>query len=118
MRHLGLRHRLARAALGRDTSSFARRWPGKVLIAVILPAIPAAMLFKSVSGGTYADDSWAALLMAAALALAYLVSRRLLVTVLVAGLVVGVTSWVLAPDLATTDLLGVDLLGADLRGPD
>ena len=46
------------------------------------------MVLTSVAGGRYgryADDSWKALLMLVVLAVAYLASRRLLITVLVGG---------------------------------
>ena len=36
--------RSLRAALARDTSTFARRWPGKLLVAAVLAAVPAADL--------------------------------------------------------------------------
>ena len=55
-----------RSLLARDTAGFARGWVGKVSVAVILIAIPAAMVLSSVAGGRYgryADDSWKALLM-------------------------------------------------------
>ena len=89
-----------RTAFGRDTESFARRWPGEVLVAGVLVAIPLWMAFASVRAGRYADDSWTALLMVMVLTVAYLVSRRLVLTVLVAGIVVAVTSWALVPHLA------------------
>ncbi len=100
--HLVLRRRPLRTAFGRDTSSFAARWPGKLLAAAVLFLVPAAMLYNSLARGTYADDSWVAVLMLVVLAVAYLASRRLLLTLLVAGVVVSVTSWVLAPNLAST----------------
>ncbi len=90
--------------LDRDTASFARRWPGKVLVASVLVLIPVSMLVISVSGGrygSYADDSWKALLMMVVLAGSYVATRRLLLTVLIGAVTVAVASWVLAPDLAT-----------------
>ena len=63
-----VRRRPLRSLLVRDTASFARGWVGKVLVAVVLVAIPAAMVRHSVAGsryGRYADDSWKALLMLA-----------------------------------------------------
>ncbi len=60
------------------------------------------MVLTSLRAGRYADNSWTALLMVAVLAAMYIVSRRLLLTVLVAGLVVSLASWVLAPHLAST----------------
>jgi CubicO group peptidase (beta-lactamase class C family) len=99
--HLAVRRRKLRTAFGRDSASFARRWPGKVLVAAVLLAIPAAMTLLSFSAGRYADDSWTALLMLIVLAGGYALSGRLLPTVLVAGLLVSGTSWVLAPHLAT-----------------
>jgi len=87
-------------ASDRTLAGFARRWPGRVLVVGVLVAIPAAMLYASLNGGTYADDSWTALLMTGALALAYLVSRRLIPTVLVGALVVGLAIWTLSPSLA------------------
>ena len=74
-----------------------------MLVAASLIVIPAAMVLSSVVGdryGRYADDSWKALLMLLVLAATYLVSRRLLLTVLVAAVTVGVASWVMSPNLA------------------
>ena len=93
-----------RSLLARDTAGFARGWVGKVSAAVILVAIPVAMVVSSVAGsryGRYADDSWKALLMLAVLAGTYLASRRLLLTVFVASVAVGVAAWVMSPNLAT-----------------
>ena len=100
--HLAARRRPLRSAFGRDTDSFAARWPGKLLVAAALLVTPAWMVFQSLSRGTYADDSWASLLTLVVLVVAYLATRRLLLTLLIAGVVVSVTSWVLAPDLAGT----------------
>ncbi|WP_166789220.1 serine hydrolase domain-containing protein [Cryobacterium sp. TmT2-59] len=95
------RHRLVRALTGRDTDSFARGWLGKVLVGIILLVAPVVMLFASLRRGTYADDGWRAVLVLAVLAVVYFVSRRVLLTVLVAGLVVGLTSWAMVPAVAT-----------------
>ena len=100
--HLVVRRRPLHTAFNRDIDSFAARWPGRSLVAATLVAVPAAMLFASVAQGTYADDSWTGLSILVVLAVAYLASRRLLLTLLVAGVVVSVTSWVLAPNLAGT----------------
>jgi CubicO group peptidase (beta-lactamase class C family) len=99
-----VRRRPLRTLLVRDRVSFARRWPGKVLVAATLVAIPATMVLLSLGGGRYgryADDSWKALLMLVVLAGSYLASRRLVLTVLVAATTVAIVSWVLSPDLAT-----------------
>ena len=101
----GTRRRLLGVLLARDTATFARRWPGKLLVAVVLIAIPATMILISVGGGRfgqYADDSWKALLMLAVLLGCYLVTRRLVLTVLVGAVAVALASWTLAPDLAAT----------------
>lgn len=98
-----VRRRPLRTLLVRDTAWFARGWAGKLLVAAVLFAIPATMVLSSVAGGRYgryADDSWKALLVLIVLAGTYLASRRLLLTVLVAAVGVGVVSWVVAPDLA------------------
>jgi CubicO group peptidase (beta-lactamase class C family) len=94
-----------RRLLDRDTASFAQRWPGKVLVATVLLLIPASMVAGSVSGdryGSYADDSWQALLMLVVLAASYLATRRLLLTVLIGAITVAAASWVLSPNLADT----------------
>ena len=94
-----------RLLLLRDTASFAHGWAGKVLVAVVLIAIPTIMVLGSVGGsryGRYADDSWKALLMLVVLAGSYLASRRLVLTVLIGAVTVAVVSWVLSPDLAET----------------
>ncbi|MGB8384843.1 MAG: hypothetical protein WCG47_26990, partial [Dermatophilaceae bacterium] len=80
-----VRRRSPRTLLARDSDSFARRWQGKILVAVILLAIPAAMTLLSVSAGRYVDDSWRALLILVVLAGSYLASHRLVLTVLVAA---------------------------------
>ncbi|WP_168625901.1 serine hydrolase domain-containing protein [Cryobacterium sp. BB307] len=85
----------------RDTESFARRWPGKLLIALVMLVLPIAVLQLSLSSGGYADI-WPAPLMAVALAGVYLISRRLIVTVVVSTLIVGVSSALLAPTLSTS----------------
>jgi CubicO group peptidase (beta-lactamase class C family) len=95
--------RPARSLFARDTAWFARRWPGKLFVAVVLTVIPVSMVLLSLSGdryGRYADDSWKALLMLVVLAVGYLVTRRLLLTVLVGAVTVALASWWLAPDLA------------------
>jgi hypothetical protein len=74
--HLAVRRRTLRTAFGRDSASFASRWPGKVLVAAVLLAIPAAMVSLSFSAGRYADDSWTALLVLIVLAGGYTASRR------------------------------------------
>jgi CubicO group peptidase (beta-lactamase class C family) len=86
--------------IARDTSTFARRWPGKLLVAVGLGAIPALLLLRSVVGGSYINDSWIAVLAAGVLIAGYAISRRLLVTVLIAALVLGVTTVGVAPRVA------------------
>jgi CubicO group peptidase (beta-lactamase class C family) len=98
--HVGVRREPLRAAFGRDRDALTRRWPGKALVAGVLVAIPAVMVFASLRAGRYADDSWTALLMVLFLTVGYLISGRLVLTVLVAGLVVSVTSWGFAPHLA------------------
>ena len=101
--HTLVRRRPLRSLLARDSVTFARRWPGKLLVAVVLVLIPATLVTLSVIGdryGRYADDSWKALLMLVVLAGSYLATRRLALTVLIGAVTVAVTSWVLAPNLA------------------
>jgi CubicO group peptidase (beta-lactamase class C family) len=100
-----VQRRPLRALLSRDTASFARGWAGKLLVAVVLVAIPVAMVMGSVGGGRYGryeDDSWKALLMLVVLAGSYAASRRLVLTVLIAAVTVAVVSWALSPNLAVT----------------
>ena len=100
-----VRRRPLRTLLVRDTASFARHWWGKLLVAAVLVALPAAMVVTSLGGsryGRYADDSWKALLMLVVLAGAYLASRRLVITVLVGAATVALVSWALSPNLADT----------------
>jgi len=89
--------RTLRVALARDNMTFARRWPGKALVAAVLVAIPGVLLVRSVRGGSYIDDSWIAILAALVVAVSYALSRRLLATVLVTGLVVGAASLAMTP---------------------
>ncbi len=92
-----------RALLLRDTASFARGRAGKLLVAAVLVAIPVTMVLTSVGGGRYGryfDDSWKALLMLVVLAGSYLVSRRLVLTVLIGTVTLAVVSWALSPGLA------------------
>ncbi len=99
--HLAVLRRPLRTAFGRGTGSFAARWPGWILVATALLGAPAVMVYFSFSRGTYADDSWKALLLAALLGVGYAVSRRLLLTVLIGGVVVSMSAWLLAPNLAS-----------------
>ena len=101
--HTLVRRRPLRRLLARDSVTFARRWPGKLLVAVVLVLIPATLVTLSLIGdryGRYADDSWKALLMLVVLAGSYLATRRLALTVLIGAVAVAVTSSVLAPNLA------------------
>ncbi len=91
-----------RILLRRDTSTFARRWPGKILVAGVLVVVPTFMLFRSLQAGRYVDNSWQAVLMAALLILGYFATRRLMLTLAGAVLAVIVISAVLAPHLATS----------------
>ena len=96
-------HRRLRALLARDSTTFARGRAGKLLVAAGLITVPVAMVLLSVIGdryGRYADDSWKALLMLVVLLASYLVTRRLLLTVIIGAVAVAVASWVLAPNLA------------------
>ncbi len=99
--------------LVRDTASFARQWWGKLLVVAVLVALPAAMVVTSLGGGRYgryADDSWKALLLLVVLAVAYLASRRLVITVLIGAVTVALVSWALSPNLADTRTGDVSLL--------
>ena len=96
--------RRLRALLARDSATFARGWAGKLLVVAVLITVPVAMVLGSVTGdryGRYADDSWKALLMLVVLLGSYLVTRRLLLTVIIGVVAVALASWVLAPNLAT-----------------
>ena len=76
-----VRRRPLRTLLARDSVTFASRWPGKLLVAMVLVLIPATLVALSVIGdryGRYADDSWKALLVLVVLAGSYLATRRLL----------------------------------------
>ncbi len=98
-----LLRRPVRSLLVHDTASFARGWVGKVSVVATLFVVPVAMLLPSVAGGRYgryADDSWKTLLMVVVLVATYLLTRRLLVTMLVAAATVGIASWVMSPALA------------------
>ena len=112
------RRRPLTTLLVRDTAWFARHWWGKVLVVVVLVALPAAMVVTSLAGsryGRYADDSWKALLLLVVLVVAYLASRRLVVTVLIGAVTVALVSWALSPNLAdarngdATVLAGIDV---------
>jgi hypothetical protein len=100
-----VRRRRLRTLLARDTASFARHWWGKLWVAAVLVGLPAAMVVTSLGGsryGRYADDSWKALLLLVVLAVAYLASRRLVVTVLIGAVTVAVVSSALSPHLAAS----------------
>jgi hypothetical protein len=94
------RFRVLQVLRRRDSVTFARRWPGKVLVAVVLLFIPVFMLFWSLRADRYTDNSWQAVLMAAVLVVAYVATRRLVVTVTVGVLAVAAVTWALTPDLA------------------
>ncbi|HSP53433.1 MAG TPA: serine hydrolase domain-containing protein [Cryobacterium sp.] len=102
-------------AVARDTSTFARRWPGKALVAAVLVAIPVVFLVRSVRGGSYIDNSWIAVLAAVVVVVVYALSRRLLATVLVAGLVLGAASLAMAPHVAAAST-GDDIVLERLDG--
>ncbi|GAA1060122.1 serine hydrolase domain-containing protein [Agromyces bracchium] len=106
--------RSLRATFARDTSTFARRWPGKLFVVAVLVAVPAAFLLRSLLGGSYIDDSWVAVLAAFTLVVAYAFSRRLLVTVLVAALVLGAATLGMTPRVASAHT-GDDALLARLE---
>jgi CubicO group peptidase (beta-lactamase class C family) len=62
------------------------------------------MVLVSLSGGRYGryeNDSWRALLLLVVLSGSYLLTRRLLLTVLIGVVTVALASWVLSPSLAT-----------------
>ncbi|MGV8895041.1 MAG: serine hydrolase domain-containing protein [Rhodoglobus sp.] len=92
---------ILRSFLARDSAAFASRWPGKLMVVSLLVGAPAALLLGSLYRGTYINDSWVALLTLVALGGTYLVSKRLIVSVLVSAVVVGVTILGIAPRLAT-----------------
>ena len=91
-----------RVMLAHDATTFARRWPGKLLVATVLGAIPTALLLRSLLGGSYINDSWIAVLAAAIVIVGYALSRRLLVTVLITVLVINVVTVSVAPQVAST----------------
>ncbi len=93
--------RIARTLIARDTTTFARRIPGKLLVAVTLMGFPTALLLRSVITGSYINDSWMAALAAIVIAITYLMSRRLLVTLVATAVVLAVTAIAIAPRLST-----------------
>jgi CubicO group peptidase (beta-lactamase class C family) len=96
-----VRRRPLRQLWARDTATFAHGWAGKLLVGAILFVVPTAMLLQSLRMDQYANDSWVALVTGVVLGCGYLALRRLVLTVAVAALAVGVTSWMLIPSLAT-----------------
>lgn len=90
-----------RAALRPDTDTFARRLPGKIIVGVALLAIPAVALGFSLWRGSFIDDSWFAALWLVLLGVGYHLSRRLLLTVLAAAVIVGVVAGAAVPRLST-----------------
>jgi CubicO group peptidase (beta-lactamase class C family) len=96
--------RRLRALLSRDSATFARGWAGKLFVVVVLIAIPVTMMLLSVSGGRYgryADNGWKAVLILVVLFASYFLTRRLLPTILIGAASLALTSWMLAPNLAT-----------------
>ena len=75
----------------------SRRWFRRAAAAFVLVLVPVAMLFQSLRSGHYADDSWVGVLMAAVLIVVFVATRRLVPTLLVAALVVGLTVWAATP---------------------
>lgn len=75
----------------------SRRWLRRAVAAFVLVLAPVAMLFQSLRSGHYADDSWVGILMAIVLIVVFVAIRRLLPTLLVAALVVGLTVWAVTP---------------------
>jgi CubicO group peptidase (beta-lactamase class C family) len=74
-----------------------RRWLRRAAAAFVLILVPVAMLFQSLRSGHYADDSWVGILTASVLIVVFIAIRRLLPTLLVAALVVGLTVWAATP---------------------
>jgi CubicO group peptidase (beta-lactamase class C family) len=97
----------------RDTATFARNRKGKLLVAAVLLGVPGWLLLQTVP--VWLDHSWTVLLLAATLALAYLLLRRLLVSVVVAAAAVAVAMSLLSPQLAD-DRNGDSQLLAKLDG--
>lgn len=92
-----------RVALVPDAATFAGRWPGTVLVTVVLAAVPTAFLLRSIVGGTYIDDSWLAVLAAIVVVTTYAISRRLLATLLVTAIVLSAATFAAAPRLSTEE---------------
>ncbi|MFN4001825.1 serine hydrolase domain-containing protein [Microcella sp.] len=90
-----------RLALARDSHTFARRLPGKLLVATVLGAIPTALMLRSMVGGSYINDSWIAALAAVLVIAGYALSRRLLFTVLVTVLVLSIVTVIAIPQVAS-----------------
>ena len=97
------RRQTLRMAFAPDASTFARRWPGKLLVAAVLIAVPVALLARSVRGGSYIDDSWIAVLAAVVEVVAYALSRRILVTVLSVVVALGAASLGMDPRVAASE---------------
>jgi CubicO group peptidase (beta-lactamase class C family) len=91
-----VRHAL-QGLLHRDSESFARGLPGKLVVRIVLVAIPVIALVWSLRRGSFIDDSWVAPLWLLALATGYLISRRLIVTILGAALIVGLVTGAAVP---------------------
>ena len=98
--HVAVRRRPPRALWARDSRSFARHWPGKTLVALVLLIIPALVLFQSYRLDRYVSDSWTALLMTASLLVGYALCRRIIVAVVAAAALVAVTTWAASPVLS------------------
>ncbi len=99
-----------RRSVGPPLVTGSRRWLRRAATAFVLVLLPGAMVFQSLRSGHYTDDSWVGILLAAVLIVAFVSIRRLLPTLLVAALVVGLTVWAATPSalaLPTGDSLVV-----------
>ena len=83
-----------------DTTTFARRCRGKVLVGVALVLLAAAMVAEK--AGSWTDDGWQAVAFVLLLLVGYVVVRRFFVVVVVASVAVTAAGVLLAPDLAST----------------
>lgn len=82
----------------------SRGWFRRAAAAFVLVLVPAAILFRSLQSGHYADDSWTGVLMAAVLIVIFVTTRRLALTLLVAALVVGLTVWAVTPSAVASPI--------------
>jgi CubicO group peptidase (beta-lactamase class C family) len=99
---VGVLHRPLRQLWSRDMAAETGSRLRSAAVATALTLIIGLRALQSISHGTWIDDSWQVLVLAAATAVGYAVLRRRLVVVALAATAVTIAAWAATPHPATT----------------